>query len=238
MHPKLIDMIKYAKSKGLSVGISTNANLLTKEISLELVKSRLDLIRYSLEGSKKEEYERIRRGGNFEKVMDNVKNFKKIRDQFGKLPKIHINSVFMEGNTDTKGFYNVWGPYTDKIEFSFLSNQGEQVPDIMKKSLNIKETHNHPCHLLWGTIILTWDGFVTVCCVDFEGKLIVGNFLKEGLINIWHNAKYNQFRRFHRKGQFKKMPLCGNCSSRLVDLPYQSYKLNQKIKKEVNFNKN
>src|SRR3989344_3238585 len=96
LHKDLIEMIKLAKSKGLFVLVSTNGQLLNEELSRKLIDSGLDILRLSLEGYSKELYEKIRVGGSFERIVSNVKGFRKMRDEMGKKkPLMEINTVLI-----------------------------------------------------------------------------------------------------------------------------------------------
>ncbi|RLF38608.1 MAG: radical SAM protein, partial [Thermoplasmata archaeon] len=84
LHPKLPDMIRYATESGVYVKLHTNATLLSEKKSIELIESGLNLLSFSFDGYGKEEYEKIRIGANFEKTLENIKNFIKIREDLGR----------------------------------------------------------------------------------------------------------------------------------------------------------
>lgn len=49
MQPKIIEMIAYAKNKGMRVSFTSNGSLLTKDISKKLIKSGIDSISFSVD---------------------------------------------------------------------------------------------------------------------------------------------------------------------------------------------
>ncbi len=79
LHPRLGDMVSLAKEHGCHVGFSTNATLLTPEISSDLMKRGLDWIAYSVDGATSRTYEEIRRGASFENVIFHVHEMEEIR---------------------------------------------------------------------------------------------------------------------------------------------------------------
>ncbi|MFQ5851980.1 MAG: radical SAM/SPASM domain-containing protein [Candidatus Binatia bacterium] len=79
MHPQLLRMIALAKQSGCAAGFSTNATLLTSQLSEELIHLDLDWIAYSLDGATPHTYEQIRRGASFERVMEQVRFLDKLR---------------------------------------------------------------------------------------------------------------------------------------------------------------
>jgi len=73
LNPEIFRMIDYAKRIGLKVNIYTNASLFgDDELLQRLLDSHIDLLRISLDAGTKESYERIRKGGNFDDVIDNI----------------------------------------------------------------------------------------------------------------------------------------------------------------------
>jgi len=79
IHPRLLRMITLAKESGCTVGFSTNATLLTPELSEELIRIDLDWIAYSIDGATPQTYEKIRRGASFEQVIGHILFLDKLR---------------------------------------------------------------------------------------------------------------------------------------------------------------
>ena len=74
----------------------------------------------------------------------------------------------------------------------------------MKKSIKpfgIKK----PCHNLWTGLIVRYNGDVSICCLDYENKEVMGNLSKNTINEIWNNKKY---RYNHNKGEHDKMSTC------------------------------
>jgi MoaA/NifB/PqqE/SkfB family radical SAM enzyme len=76
VHPRIIEMIKQAKSLGASVELITNATLLTKELSLALINAGLDMLWVSLDGAKPESYADIRLGAVLPQILENLAQFR------------------------------------------------------------------------------------------------------------------------------------------------------------------
>ena len=72
-NPEFLDIIKYIGSKNIDTLLTTNGLLLDKEKIEWLVKNRVYRIHVSVDGSTKEIYETIRAGGDFGKVVENLK---------------------------------------------------------------------------------------------------------------------------------------------------------------------
>lgn len=80
LHPgfeEMLDLIKeYKTSNFPKVSLLTNANQLTKEKSKIIIDSNaIDWMRFSIDGGNKEDFEYIRRGAKWERVLENTNNF-------------------------------------------------------------------------------------------------------------------------------------------------------------------
>jgi radical SAM protein with 4Fe4S-binding SPASM domain len=93
-----LPIIKYAKKKGLIVGIVTNGTLLTKENSKKLISSNLDFITVSIDGPK-ETHDKIREIKCFEKAIQGINNVieaRKMRKK--KFPLLTLNCTLSDYN--------------------------------------------------------------------------------------------------------------------------------------------
>ena len=71
-----IKFIDYAKKVGiLDIYFSTNGILLNKKISTDLIKSGLTRIQISIDAITKETYDKVRPGGNYNKIIENINEF-------------------------------------------------------------------------------------------------------------------------------------------------------------------
>lgn len=74
LNPDIFRMIDYAKQLGIKVNIYTNASLFgDDELLQRLCNSHIDLLRISLDAGTEGTYERIRKGANYDKVINNIR---------------------------------------------------------------------------------------------------------------------------------------------------------------------
>ena len=96
---KLVERIKRFKDYGIKyTTFSTNASLLIEKKSIKLIESGLDDIRFSIDGITKETFENIRKGLNYEQVMNNCLRFIKLRNERGIKPMIQVRMVLQKEN--------------------------------------------------------------------------------------------------------------------------------------------
>lgn len=67
--------------------------------------------------------------------------------------------------------------------------------------------NNTPCFHLFCNPAITWDGFLTLCCVDWKRNGVIGNINKDTIYTLWHVIKY--IRNWQIKGVF--LPPCDTC---------------------------
>lgn len=81
----MLDLIKYAKAKGLVTHMSTNGLLMNEVMVKKILDSGLDAIGFSLDGCNPQTHDKIRGvKGSFDKVISGIKNFVSLREESGK----------------------------------------------------------------------------------------------------------------------------------------------------------
>ena len=94
LHPHIIDMIQYANKKHLYTYLSTNAQTLDKNMSEQIVKSRLRHIVISIDGTTQQSYEQYRVGGSLKKALLAIRHLQEAKKtQHAAFPKIEIQFV-------------------------------------------------------------------------------------------------------------------------------------------------
>ncbi|MBC8316212.1 MAG: SPASM domain-containing protein [Bacteroidales bacterium] len=95
----LFDMISYAKSKKIYVWSSTNGHYLTEENIRKTIESGLDNLVISLDGTNQEAYENYRVGGDYETVVQGIRDFIRIRKEMGiRHPRLEIQFLVLKSN--------------------------------------------------------------------------------------------------------------------------------------------
>jgi MoaA/NifB/PqqE/SkfB family radical SAM enzyme len=108
MHPDIVEMISEAKKRGAHVEIITNGTLLSPEMSHKLIYAGVDMIWVSLDGATPESYADVRLGATLPKVLENIREFHRIR--------LKKN---IKGSCATPGGYEIYK--TPFIGFAFVA---------------------------------------------------------------------------------------------------------------------
>lgn len=89
-----MEIIKFLKDQGAMVTFADNFTLMREDTINQLIDMKVDNIFVSFDGGTKETYESLRVGANFEEVVQNVKNFTRIKKEKGvQLPNVNLRFV-------------------------------------------------------------------------------------------------------------------------------------------------
>ena len=236
MNPHFAEMAAYAKSKGLTVGTSTNAVLLSDKTRAAILDSGLDVMIVSFDGASKESYEVHRVGAVFEKVVERITAFSAERKARGlKKPMIDLQFIVTKKNqeeipalrelagqmgVDHLSLKSIRMPLIDRPQEEVIALGKELMPDnpAYRRYRELKyangETRGyellHPAKTCdWGhSAAIRFNGDIGVCCQDYDQTVQVGNVFEQGFWETWHSEPYLKLRKmvFHRGH-----PLCRFC---------------------------
>lgn len=210
LHPKLPEMVKYAKEKGvIEVMFNTNGTLLDEEKAKAFIDANLDKIIFSIDGHTPEVYEKIRIGGKFKTVLENVKRLKELRDATGKRkPYIRVQMVDMpENHQYVKDYIKFWSQYADYVAI-------EDLNDYHKTPIKNPPKSDFCCAQLWQRMMVRYDGQVTACCGDIYGEYPIGDANKSTIEELWLGPKMTAIREQHKKGRSDIYNMCVTCGLR------------------------
>lgn len=229
LNKEIFKMISYAKRKKIFVNLSTNSSFLTKDISRQLINSGLDELIISLDGASEETYEKYRKGGNFEDIINSLKfliSEKKRLDK--KFPYIKLQFIIMKHNEHEieKIKYLSKKLKVDELVFKTVGIMDYFSKEDIKKYLpqnkkysryslagdnvSTKTRINNQCDFLWNEFVINWDGTVIPCCFDMNNKYVLGDIFNQTVKEIWVSKKYVGFRKIILKNK-KDIDLCKDC---------------------------
>jgi len=237
LNKSFLDFVHYANEKGVMTHTSTNGHFIrTDEEAENLIKSGLDQLIFSMDGTSQESYEKYRVGGDYGLVMDTLKRishakerlnssrplvelqflvFKHNQNEIDQIiamsKKLNINRIsFKTAQIYSKEQGDVFLP--DDTAFSRYGDDGE--------NYKLKGDVKNWCKRLWLNPAVNWDGTVSPCCFDKDADYAFANIFTDNLKfkEIWKNGKYKTFRQKIMTDR-KSVEMCANCSEGLPD-PY------------------
>ena len=230
---RLEEKVEYAKSKGLRTYIISNVSLLTPQRAKRLITAGLDELRVSFYGMRKETYETVMVGLNFETTMANLKSFLELREELGsKLPRLELSWLTLpENEGDTEAFQEYWEPRADAIEIWKPHNFGDGRSYRERyEEVSIKTTCGRPEN---GPLQIQWDGEVIPCCYDYNNQIVLGNAFQQPVLEILNGEKYKLLRIAHGEKKFDLFPYCSQCDQLLPHADALIYTNRHNLPKEV-----
>lgn len=231
LHKNIPEMVSYAKKNKISPIISTNATVMTKEASEAVIRAGLDWINFSFDGCSKEIYEKIRVGGDFEKTINNIINFLKIKKRLKAKTKTEIQILIMDKKGQDDFDKNMEG-FKKRFDGLPLDNIQVRQPSTWGGVLHGTEKYDYkklgktysPCSYLWSSMHFLWDGTVVACTTDFWGKNALGKFPNQSLEEIWNGERFKRFRKAMLERRYNDyFKYCDKCdglwSERILGLP-------------------
>ena len=208
---QLVEKVRYAKSKGIQeVGMISNGSLITEDVARGMIEAGLDAINISVDAAGKEVFEETRLNLDYDEVIGNVRNLVRIRQQLGRTrPRLILSFVRQNNSADEQAFIKEWSQIADKIHITDLHNWAG--------TLNHESDVRYPCYRMWLTFTVLWDGRVSLCCADFDGRNVLGDLRTSTIEQIWNSKPYRAVRRQHLESGGPE--ICRSCDLPKKDSP-------------------
>jgi len=202
---RLEDRIHYAKARGIAkTKLFSNGSLLTEARARRLVEAGLDEIKISFDGASREEFEAIRVPLKFDRIVENIARLVVIRNAAGSKLAILVACCSTSDKTATM---QTLERIVDGFSFGRVHNWGGD--EFAGKPQGVRKT----CSRLWRTFTVLSDGRVALCCLDYDGKHVLGRIGPNSTIReAWTGAAYARVRSLHREARQDEIPLCSRCT--------------------------
>jgi radical SAM protein with 4Fe4S-binding SPASM domain len=228
LNPNFLPMVQYAQEKKMYVSSSTNAHYLSKEKALETVKSGLDRLIISIDGTSQATYEQYRIGGSLDKVKEGLANLVAAKKEINSLtPYIVIQFLVLATNEaqlpeieDLAKSYGADELSLKSAQLYDFENGNELMPKnqlysryVLGANGKYKTKHkleNH-CWKMWHSQVITWDGKIVPCCFDKDAEHVMGDLNQQTLTDIWGAHAYQSFRKQVLTAR-QDIKICTNCT--------------------------
>lgn len=214
IHKQFRDVLRISHERGFGVWLSTNGQLLDRFFDA-LVKWPVMIIRWSIDGASRETYERIRVGGKFDHLLENMRRMRELIDTKRLPTRMEMNVTLSADNLhETAGFFDVFGPLLDddQIHFSIVNSLSAGDGSYYEATRLLENPRQVPCVPLWQSLYVGFDGQVSACCRDYHGELIVGDLAESSLVDIWNGPALSALRDRHAANDVAALPrACQNC---------------------------
>jgi radical SAM protein with 4Fe4S-binding SPASM domain len=227
LNSDFLEMVKYASAKNIYTATSTNAHYLDDENARRTVKSGLDRLIISIDGTTQETYEQYRIGGSLDKVLYGARNVvewkKKLRS---KTPHLIFQFLVVRHNEHQVEEVKALAKGIGVNEVAFKTAQiydyenGSDLIPVNEKYSRYKKENNkwsiknklfNHCWKMWHSCVITWDGKIVPCCFDKDALHTLGSLEQNNFKEIWQSESYNHFRSSLLKSR-KEIDICTNCT--------------------------
>ncbi|MDR2439556.1 MAG: radical SAM protein [Planctomycetaceae bacterium] len=217
LNPYFAEMVQYAKKSGYCnrVDTTTNASLLNRELSLNIIDAGLDRINISVEGMNELQYADFSQYKiDFQKFVDNIRFFYEHRKQCEMIIKIN-GDILTE--MEKQQFYNIFGDITDGI---FIESIMDCWPMFEQKKVMINETRGIygneikevlVCPYVFYCLYINSDGSYSLCFLDWSRKMILGNAKTLSPKQVWNGTELKEYQKMFLRGERLSHPICKNC---------------------------
>lgn len=228
LDPNLAARVAYAKGKGINgTAIATNADLLDAGKAAALLDAGIDTVIFSIDGTRAETHEAIRRGVSFERVKANAERIVRLRDEGGYATKFVFRFIRQDSNeAEWPEYERHWrgqvDPGRDLVMCYGRHNWGGTLcsrEELVGESAVRAEVDRLPCHWVFDTINIRKDGEVVLCCEDaLDPQYDFGNAAEVAPLEAFNCKAFKAVRRLHVQGRKNAIPMCRECT-----VPYSEY---------------
>jgi radical SAM protein with 4Fe4S-binding SPASM domain len=210
------------------VFLTTNGSLAKPEIVGRCIKNGLDSLKFSLNWADVEQFREIARVKNslFADVTENIIGCKEVRDRIeaetGHWCGLYGSYIeYTGGQKDKMSTYlGTLRPFLDEIYALPLYSQASLVEEG-ERELGWEPTAGNrgrvgalrdplPCWAAFTEGHITWDGKLSACCFDHDGRFHMGDLTKEGFLEAWNSSTFQALRRAHLERDVSETP-CATC---------------------------
>ncbi|MBF0166136.1 MAG: radical SAM protein [Alphaproteobacteria bacterium] len=223
MHPKVTELLVYAKSMGCKIGLITNGSLFTEENSRALLEAGVDMIEFSVDAADPDTYHVVRKRLKWDILLENARRMLAIRNAIKSTSNIVASGVnqvgidideverFWRNDVGVDNFirrkFLTWGENT-KLD---ASQSADPAPYL--------DINTEPCPFIFERVLIDTRGTVMGCPYDIGARFVVGDLKKSSLAEIWHCEAFRDYRRQHLALQGHKIEMCSKCP----DWKYRSW---------------
>lgn len=233
LNPELLEFVRYAKAKKVYVILSTNGHFFGEEgFAEKVVASGVDSLIISLDGASAQTYERYRRGGDFDLVVDGIRRVAAAkRAARSPTPLICLQFITMRHNEHEVGLIKQMAG-TLGVDRVLIKSMHVYFPDTGRALLPadkrlaryaaggvlcVRRRRRRICTNLWTSAVVTWDGAVVPCCFDQDARHGQGRLSGDcSLGDVWFSGGYARFRKRVLEDP-SGLSMCASCGK---DAPY------------------
>jgi hypothetical protein len=209
----LFERIVYAKARGMFVQFTSNGTLLTAEHTYNIVKTKVDRIYFSFDGTKTSTYEKIRIGSDFKSTKERLAHFILVKKALGlHTPEIGVVMVVQDFNRkEVLDFTKQWRGVADFVDVWPVDNRRNRKEVLRGLPL--------PCPKL-NELNIQSNGKAVLCCLDYDGEYVIGDTSIQSIPAIRSSRSFQFALNSHYAFHGNRIELCAKCEELYRSGPY------------------
>ena len=213
----LAKRIEFARDHGfMDVIMTTNGVLFTEEKVRQVIEAGVTRILFSIDAATEETYDKVRIGGDYQKVInaiDMVRDFRAKRKSV--LPIIRASFVQNRLNQhETAMFYKKFSELVDYVEIQGFSSYYQDTDALIPQ--DVSPIDDFTCSEPWRKLIVRANGDVLPCCSFYGYEVVLGNLRDTTLYDVFNSRRVKKLRSDFKLGIYKD-PACAACSKSLYE---------------------
>ena len=228
LNKQLPTLIEYAHKAGIFTSTSTNGQLLTKDYAKLLVESGLDKLIVSVDGATQEIYEKYRKGGKLDKVLNGIGYLDFWKKEMNSItPIIEIQFLVLKTNEHQMADMRKLSKSMNADRLAFKTAQlydfdyGSERMTTLKRYSRYKQEKTgkyvlkanqaNRCFRLWSGGVVNAKGEVLPCCYDKMSEFSFGNMVDKDYSACRQSDNASDFRKSILQNR-KQYEICRNCT--------------------------
>ena len=215
LNRNIFKMISMAKQFNIEVCLSTNLNIKDPDLAQKICESYPDSLILSIDGLCSETYQKYRRGGDFELVIQNLQKIAAYKKKYRLLkPELIWQFLVFRHNEHEIPFVNSFayshGADNVRISGAYIYHE-DWIPT--NKEYPPLGANMNICNFLWTTATIEATGSLSPCCINRDYQYDFGEFTTaQELRELWNGERICASRNFFHERKPNSEILCDACS--------------------------
>ena len=206
LHPQLDALMHRLRLAGLRTLIYTNGTLFERFTPEDIFAWEVSQIVVSVDGLDERGFERLRVGGHYQNLLDNLETFQARRAAraYGG-PPVEVRHVIMPGETPAMlaAFKRAWrGRHADTVKFNLLVAPYGRPRGAVEQRPSCRDIRRE--------MHVRVDGRVPLCGYEGHAEWI-GDLRTSTVSRVWRAARLEEVRRLHATRDLTDLPFCKTC---------------------------
>jgi len=214
-NPALPEMIAHVEAAGVASYVSTNLQQIDRAGIDRIMRSGLSLLTVCLDAATPETYRRMKPGGDYERLRENLQIFIEVKRRLPHPPAVGLQVLVTAHNENELPAIRalagkLGADYLDCKPTMFLPDDSWHPRDVRYRPTLNKKT---VCAMPWHSLTLLSNGRFFPCC-NHPGAFDLGDGGGDPIMNVWRGAALRDIRRGLVGDNLE--PLCRGCEIRLL----------------------